>query len=550
MLQQLVLQMNKICKITLFFLVLFSFFIILKKEVKAGDEACTDPSYPVCMSTRIINEYSCTKLTTIRYYCGVLGQNTPVNYTPCNPDLTYSCATTTSSGGLPTTCNAYYCLSGSPDCFATPKYDCVSTGTVTVGCQTSTGYCRFVYNNYKECSVQSSGGTCSETATDKIYSCCAEGTVKTPTPAPTSPTTAPTTAPTVPPTPSCTATFNATSYALIPGGTQLIALTVVPKNGTVGTVDFKSSNTNAATVDPSSDGVSPYQTTVTASPGGNGLSSTITGTATLATGQTCSATTTINVTSIAWWQVIDSDLLTNGGIGSSVPLSYYFNLVGAGGFPGVPMFGGSTNLSNTNVSTKGWLANSNYNTSKTYNSAYFINLIPSDVLTDNNAKITSSSIDGSVLQSGGALHNGYYWYIYDGSSTGPLTVSSAVNLGSRKVILIAKNAVISFMGNVALTDGSGFFLAISSSNINISAAANSIEGIYIADGLFRSGGGATQLRVRGSVAAYGGVELTRDLGAGTNLTTPAEIFEYAPDQEMLFPIDFATRIMKWKEVAP
>lgn len=146
--------MNKIYNFIIFVLALFFFLIIPNKEVRAGDEACTDPGYPVCMSTRIINEYSCTTLTTSRKFCGILGQDTPASYTVCNPGDAYPCLGIL-VGNVQTTCNTYYCLSGSPDCYTSPRYSCGSTGTVTVGCQTSTGFCRFIYNNYKECSIQS-----------------------------------------------------------------------------------------------------------------------------------------------------------------------------------------------------------------------------------------------------------------------------------------------------------------------------------------------------------------------------------------------------------
>jgi hypothetical protein len=115
------LQMNKIYKFILFVLVLFSCLITLNKE-SGGDEACTDPGYPKCMSTRIIKEYSCTALTTERHYCGILGQDSPYDYTDCSGQ-TYPCFGKLQNG-VQTTCNSYYCLSGSPNCYTNPQYDC------------------------------------------------------------------------------------------------------------------------------------------------------------------------------------------------------------------------------------------------------------------------------------------------------------------------------------------------------------------------------------------------------------------------------------------
>lgn len=278
---------------------------------------------------------------------------------------------------------------------------------------------------------------------------------------------------------------------------------------------------------------------------------------------TCAGPTTtmkVNVLAqvLAWWQVKDSDILANGDIRSSVPSGLYFDLAGSGGYPGVPVYSNTTNLTSSNVSTTKWMANTSYVGSKVYGSNYFINLIPSAATINN---VTSTSIPGSFFESGGSAYNGYYWYVYDGAANGnvDLTITSAASLGSRKVILIVKNASLNIQGNINLTKGSGFFLGIVSGNISVASGVGggsvpNLEGIYIADSIFSTGtGGAdsdSQLWVRGTVAGYGGISLQRNLGNATNETTPAELFEYAPDQELLFPIEFSTRVTNWREVAP
>lgn len=273
------------------------------------------------------------------------------------------------------------------------------------------------------------------------------------------------------------------------------------------------------------------------------------------------ATTTRKVTVLSpvlsWWQVKDSDILANGDVRSNVPASNYFDLAGSGGFPGVPIFSGATNLTSTNVSAKKWMAKTSYVSNKVYGSSYFINLIPAGATINN---VTSTSVPGSFFASGGTAYNGYYWYVYDGAANGgvDLTITSGASLGARKVILIVKNANLNLQGNINLTKGSGFFLGITSGNLNVSptvgGAGPNLEGIYIADGTFSSGTGGTktdsQLSVRGTVAAYGGINLQRDLGNVNNSTTPAEYFEYAPDLELLFPKELATRVTNWREVAP
>lgn len=422
------------------------------------------------------------------------------------------------------------------------------------------GVCRAYYCDPGETSLGSNG-----CGTDEL--CCSDGgggggptlpprtatprPTPTPTPGGPTPTRTPTPTPT-PSTPYCDFIFPVNSITLTPGASRTMTVNVVPHFDTIQVARFISNDTNVVTVDPEFDWNSPYWTTMTVSDDANGSSTTITGRARLLTNNTvtCEDTLTVNVISNAWWQVIDSDILTNGNLASYLPSNHYFDALGAGGFPGVPVYGGYTNLGTGNVSEKGWLANSYYSSSKLYNSDYFMNLIPSEVLANPDAKIVSNTIGDTELENDGVVYEGYRWLIYDGSSTGTLTVSGGVALGSNKVILIADNAGINFNGNVALANGSGFFMAITDGHMNVDGAVDRLEGIYITDGTFNTGSGSTQFVLRGSVAAYGGVEFRRDLGSTDNLTTPSELFRYAPDLEMLFPRFFASHATKWQEIAP
>lgn len=362
------------------------------------------------------------------------------------------------------------------------------------------------------------------------------------------------------PPPSCTISFNSPNYSMSVGSSQTAGTNVTFSNGTISSVNFASSNIGIATVNPASDTANPYTTSITGVSGG---SSTVTANVIMSGVSRCSATTAVSVTSNPWWQVKDSDVATNQDLRSTVPPGLMFGKNGDGGYPGVAVYGTSTNLTKTNVSATGWLVNTTYSTSKIYDSNYFINSIPGDAVIN---PVSSSSVAGSFFASGGTAYNGYYWYVYDGTANEgiPLTITtpSAV-LGPRKVILIVKGANLSIKGNIKLTKGSGFFLAVAGKNtagnygdiivdpgVGGGGSAN-LEGIYVADGTFSSGtGGTSQLWVRGTVAAYKGINLQRDLGSATNTTTPAEYFEYAPDQELLFPVDLAYSLTTWREVAP
>jgi hypothetical protein len=267
-----------------------------------------------------------------------------------------------------------------------------------------------------------------------------------------------------------------------------------------------------------------------------------------------------------WWQVKDGDVSSYGDLDSNVPSSYYFELSGPGGYPGIPGYGGDpedTNLSSSNVSTVGWLANSTFTSTKVYDSTYFLNAIPATTTINN---ITATTFDQTKLNAGTVDSGGYTWFMYDGNSYGntDLTVS-ALSLTTKKVILIVKNADIIIGGTIHLTKGAGFFLAISTGDINIAntvggagATPGDLEGIFVASGNVNTGTTGAQndkqLWIRGSVISYGeadntGINLQRDMGA-SNLTTPGEYFEFAPDLEILFPKVLSRYPSNWREVAP
>lgn len=224
-----------------------------------------------------------------------------------------------------------------------------------------------------------------------------------------------------------------------------------------------------------------------------------------------------------------------------------FDVAGLGGYPGVPSYGLSTNLTTANVSVKGWLAKSLYAPPNgVQNYAYFRRLIPSDVTLN----------PASSFPLGGTVSNGYYWYEYDGSVTGlPFRITSSVNLPvGRKVVLLVTGADLSIEGSINYTSGNGIFVVLVDGDINIDpsvgGAAYDLQGFFLADGNISTGISSNSLHVKGSVAALGGLNLQRDLGATLNRTTPSEVFEYDPASAFLFPPKLSTEKTRWKEVAP
>lgn len=253
-----------------------------------------------------------------------------------------------------------------------------------------------------------------------------------------------------------------------------------------------------------------------------------------------------------WWQVKDSDVSSRRDLTSIVPTGKFFGLPGPGGYPGAAAYSGTTNLTSAKVSQTGWIANSAVGSPKVYDYRYFANLLPADTVI---STLSSNVLDQTAIDANTTPSYGYYWYRYDGSVSGlDLKVDSTLTIGSKKVVVMVNSSDFAVNARVNLTDGVGFFLVVVNGNItvdpSVSGGTPDLEGLYVADGTFSSGLSSLPLNVRGSVVAYGGLSLQRDLGSANNSSSPSEFFEYAPDQIMLFPRVLGSRKMNWKEVAP
>ncbi|MEW5995205.1 MAG: hypothetical protein AB1744_12545, partial [Candidatus Zixiibacteriota bacterium] len=183
-------------------------------------------------------------------------------------------------------------------------------------------------------------------------------------------------------------------------------------------VTFSSDNPSVASVNPAIDWTFPYQTEVAPQgPGDTFIASDV-----ISSGSpVCNAQATVNVSAVsAWWQVIDADVRTGGDLTSQLPGAEKFGLVGLGGFPGIPLYGGLTNLTTSNVSVRGWLVNTSNLSSRTYNYDYFAKQIPADTKIN---PVASGSVNGSFFASGGEASFGYYWYRFTGSSGQDLTIN-------------------------------------------------------------------------------------------------------------------------------
>ena len=332
---------------------------------------------------------------------------------------------------------------------------------------------------------------------------------------------------------------NAPNVTLVSGTTGTVTPSITTSGGSVGSVSY-SGGGGIASISPTSSNTSPFTTQVTGTAEG---STTYTATVNMASGGSC--TDTANITVIPpgpWWQAVGGSVMTNQSLLSQVIGGEKFILDASSGFPGNSLYGGGTNLTTANISSKGWLGKSSY-LGKTYNYNYFMNLVTGRVTMNDLPAITSQgTLDGGTISS-----DGYYYFKKD---TGTLNINSNLVISGSKKIVIFAGADFHINGNITIQNpGQGFFMIISREDIDINPTVTTLHGLYETDTDFATGNGSTALAITGTVVAWGEVDFQRDLGAG-NRTTPAETFTFDPALTLLFPRSLVRDGVNWQEVAP
>lgn len=287
-----------------------------------------------------------------------------------------------------------------------------------------------------------------------------------------------------------------------------------------------------------------------------------------------------NIKAGGWFQVKDADLQAVGSLVSNIPSSCkspkctpQFELVGPGGFPGIPAYTTTSSFSSGTVSTKGWLAKSGYS-GKRYDYAYFRSLANSSGRAIDLRTAGKGSLSGDILTLGNndlsdlAGSDQANFVVFDGRLV-LADGSGIMNLERKKLVLLAGGDVL-IQSRLNLSDGEGFFGLFSGGSIIIDPAVKSenpnqygLKGVFLADGAINTGtnnpvpGSGTadsQLYIRGMLAAWQGVQLQRDLdparSTGANNDKPAEFIEYAPDLVLNFPKELLRQGSVWREIAP
>lgn len=193
-----------------------------------------------------------------------------------------------------------------------------------------------------------------------------------------------------------------------------------------------------------------------------------------------------------WWQGKDTDIMTSGGITSALPKATS-NLIlpGAGGYPGVAIYGGTATLNlgsnGGQLSSKNWKAQTAISLGD-YSFTKFLDKIPSTVTFNACPTNLDTLVSGTPT-----LSNGYAWYKCTADSV--FTSSTGiVNILSKKIVIMVNGGSVNIKSKINLTKGTGFFGLFTSGNINVDPTVGnpgggspSLEGIYFADGVISTG---------------------------------------------------------------
>ena len=121
-----------------------------------------------------------------------------------------------------------------------------------------------------------------------------------------------------------------------------------------------------------------------------------------------------------------------------------------------------------------------------------------------------------------------FWYMEPVSGAATVANQWVVLSGEQYVIMVDGDLDIN--ANITVANG-GFLAFVVNGNVSVDPAVTDVQGLYVIDGVFASGTTGAEdvaLTTEGSIVAWGGVSLSRDLGSDNTLY-PGEKFVYRPD---------------------
>lgn len=248
---------------------------------------------------------------------------------------------------------------------------------------------------------------------------------------------------------------------------------------------------------------------------------------------------------VGWWQAAGAGVYAGeGGAGvtvrSTLPTTTSRLIVPGSNSVGalVRASSGQPSLGSGQLSTTGWKAVSEYD-GKKMDYAFFAS----------HMGVTSSTVDDLP---GNSLAEPVYaakdfWY-QNGNATidAPWTITG----GDKFVVFVNGDLTVNSDITVA---GTSFLAIIVNGNLTVGTGVANLQGLYVIDDQFVTNSASPAvdagLSVQGSIVAWGGVDLNRDLG-DANLSSPAERFAYRTDLITNMPDKMKVFSLRWQEVAP
>jgi hypothetical protein len=314
------------------------------------------------------------------------------------------------------------------------------------------------------------------------------------------------------------------------------------RNSIVSRVNFSSSNTSIATVNPAQDNDVPYVTTVYGVALGN---TSVTATATLNPEGSCTTDVDVTVRPTAWFQTQGGDIYTGASLSSDIPstaddlnfstkLDNWPGIIAHQDPDGVVNFGDGYPSNDTAYH---WLAESKYE-GKPYGSFQFFKKKFAEEMVSE----TYGSGRGDLPAEDG---------VYYAQSSRTLSGSSWNVDDNRWVVLLVEGDV-NINSNIRLPKGS--FLAIAATgDINFGDGVGQAHGVFVADGTISTGVGDEEFKGEGVFAA-GSFDLGRDFEDERNGIIPIEFFKARSDFIMSSYKDVDNNLWwffhKWQEIAP
>jgi hypothetical protein len=264
-----------------------------------------------------------------------------------------------------------------------------------------------------------------------------------------------------------------------------------------------------------------------------------------------------------WVQTIGGDVYARTSLVSSIPTTAtnpFFSLSSAMGAAGMVSYGTSydfsllaTDQGETQVSAPGWLV------PQTTAPIHFFEEFRHKLDVPGTATTLPSPLP---LRKPACTTNPCIFYTPSDMTT---DTGSPWVIGATEKMIVMVNGNTRINSPITITPG-GFFALISNGNMTIDSAVGgavtsttpTLEGIYIATNtthtaVFTTGdsgnSGTERLIVQGSVIADTFL-LTRDLGATSNETRPAEQFIFNPELLFTMPEEMKKIPYIWQEVAP